>query len=235
MDCSNAFIAEHAHDWPVLSLYVSGEYLNTTEDGVLKVSSPSAMFYRAGDAHANQIGGHGFDQIQIEFDPAWLGLQGDTIGRPHAFIGGVVGRAAGRLARGWLGPTPDIARLREETTRFIRFALAAPPSNEPEWLPAAVDRLRSSSPPSTAQLADELRLSTTWVSEAYREAVGEGPARTVIRLRSERAARLLRETDQPAAEIAADCGFCDQSHMIRTFNQIFGCSPHALRRAWRAA
>jgi AraC-like DNA-binding protein len=50
----------------------------------------------------------------------------------------------------------------------------------------------------------------------------------------ERAARLLRETDQPAAGIAAEAGFCDQSHVTRTFRHILGRLPSAVREDRRS-
>jgi transcriptional regulator GlxA family with amidase domain len=52
---------------------------------------------------------------------------------------------------------------------------------------------------------------------------------TAARFRIERAARLLRETDESYASIAADAGFCDQSHMNRTFRRLLGRAPSAVR------
>jgi AraC family transcriptional regulator len=43
------------------------------------------------------------------------------------------------------------------------------------------------------------------------------------------ALRQLRETDLTIAEIAAKCGFSDQSYFDRRFRQAFGKSP----REWR--
>lgn len=64
---------EHAHDWPVVSLYVIGAYSNCTEVGDSFISSPSAIFYQSGAAHRNDVSSAGFEQLEIEFDPAWLG------------------------------------------------------------------------------------------------------------------------------------------------------------------
>jgi AraC family transcriptional regulator len=49
------------------------------------------------------------------------------------------------------------------------------------------------------------------------------------RFRIECAARLLRETEQPAACIAVEAGFCDQSHMHRTFRRLLGRLPSEVR------
>jgi AraC-like DNA-binding protein len=40
----------------------------------------------------------------------------------------------------------------------------------------------------------------------------------------QRAVELLKR-GRPAADVAAACGFCDQSHMSRTFRRFLGVSP----------
>jgi hypothetical protein len=40
-------VPEHAHDWPVLSLFVIGGYSNRTEIGETFIAAPSAILYRA--------------------------------------------------------------------------------------------------------------------------------------------------------------------------------------------
>lgn len=52
---------------------------------------------------------------------------------------------------------------------------------------------------------------------------------TAARFRVERAARLLRETDHACAYIAHEAGFCDQSHMNRTFRRLLGRAPSEVR------
>jgi AraC-like DNA-binding protein len=52
----------------------------------------------------------------------------------------------------------------------------------------------------------------------------------VTRLRIMNALRQLRETDLTIAEIAAKCGFSDQSYFDRRFRQAFGRSPRQYRK-----
>src|ERR1700679_3653598 len=72
VDLSDARVREHAHDWPVLSIFVLGGYLNQTELGRRVIDGPSAVLYRAGSAHRNTALSVGFEQIEVEFDPEWL-------------------------------------------------------------------------------------------------------------------------------------------------------------------
>jgi transcriptional regulator GlxA family with amidase domain len=80
-----------------------------------------------------------------------------------------------------------------------------------------------------SDLAIEAHRHPSWVGSVYRQAIGEGLQETASRLRVERATRLLRETGQPFSSIALEAGFCDQSHMNRTFQRILRRSPAAVR------
>jgi AraC-like DNA-binding protein len=46
-----------------------------------------------------------------------------------------------------------------------------------------------------------------------------------------RAQRLLRSA-LPIAEVAAEVGFSDQSHLTRHFKRLLGFTPGSYRRAW---
>jgi transcriptional regulator GlxA family with amidase domain len=72
-------------------------------------------------------------------------------------------------------------------------------------------------------------LHPAWLARAYRAWRGEGLADTVRRRRVERGALLLRMSDTPLAEVAVACGFCDQSHMNRSFRAVLGRTPLDVR------
>jgi transcriptional regulator GlxA family with amidase domain len=58
----------------------------------------------------------------------------------------------------------------------------------------------------------------------FRSRIGTTPHAYIIRLRVSRAAELLR-SGEPAAEVASEVGFVDQSHLIRYFKRHFGVTP----------
>jgi AraC family transcriptional regulator len=83
------------------------------------------------------------------------------------------------------------------------------------------------------EIARAAGLSPTHFARQFRRTTSEPPHRYLIRLRIERATRLLRETNQGVADIAFACGFANQEHMTRLFRQHLGTTPGAYRRAIR--
>lgn len=224
VDASFGSVVEHAHDQPLLSLYMLGSYTSVSEAGDVHIDTPSAVYYAAGEAHANWIGAFGFEQIEIEFDPAWLRASLPRVPVTR-WIGGRMAAAARRLAQLWLLPDVGEAALRAATGEFFGAAshLSDPP--RPRWLEYVCRRLREEPNVSISTVAREVGLSPGWLAEAYRSTTGEGWQETACRHRVELATRMLRESASSAADAAAAAGFCDQSHMIRCFRRVLGCTP----------
>ena len=82
-----------------------------------------------------------------------------------------------------------------------------------------------------ATLAGAAALSPFHFARLFRDRVGEPPVRHLRRLRLERAALLLRETDRPVTDIALDAGFASLSNFVTTFRLAYGLSPDRWRRA----
>jgi len=228
IDRSHARIPEHAHDWPVLSIFVLGRYSNQTELGEAEIAGPSAILYRAGAAHRNIVGPAGFEQIEIEFDPAWLGHSLIPDAPVSQWLGGRTGAEARTLAR-LCGQEVEEKQLRAILQRFLQTARSLTAPDPPGWVAKARQRLSEETSLRAGDLAGEMMRHPSWLGTAYRRATGEGLMEAAARFRLERAARLLRETDQPGVCIALEAGFCDQSHMNRTFRRLLGRLPSEVR------
>lgn len=85
----------------------------------------------------------------------------------------------------------------------------------------------SASQPEAARAAG---MSTSRFRAFFKETTGWGYAQYVRELRVERAAKLLRETEDSVAEIAHMTGFADQSHLLRCFKAKYGVAPVAYRQ-----
>jgi AraC family transcriptional regulator len=84
-----------------------------------------------------------------------------------------------------------------------------------------------------ADLADAAGLSPTHFARRFKATTGAAPHQHVMRLRLQRAQRLLRETPRSIAQVAFECGFSHQGHLTRVFARLAGVTPAAFRRASR--
>jgi AraC family transcriptional regulator len=79
------------------------------------------------------------------------------------------------------------------------------------------------------KLANMTGLPRRGFAATFKEATGLPVHQYLLRLRAERAAALLRETDLPIAEIASRTGFAHQAHLTRVTSKLLGASPKRLR------
>jgi transcriptional regulator GlxA family with amidase domain len=54
---------------------------------------------------------------------------------------------------------------------------------------------------------------------------GRSPLEIYTQMRLGQARYLLEHTERPIASIAAECGFCDTSHLSRAFRRKYGITP----------
>lgn len=92
---------------------------------------------------------------------------------------------------------------------------------------------RCCTPLSVAELAAAAGMSNDRLERAMRRTLGVSPKQYVLRLRAERAAALLATTERSIAEIAATCGYYDQSQLGRQFRAHVGLTPTEFRTRQR--
>lgn len=80
-------------------------------------------------------------------------------------------------------------------------------------------------PIEVADLAALAGRSAFHFSRVFTRSVGVTPYRYVVHLRLQAAARHMREGRMGLAEIAADTGFADQSHLSRWVRRVYGVPP----------
>lgn len=88
-------------------------------------------------------------------------------------------------------------------------------------------------PHRASDLARRARLSPRHLQRRFRELFGVGVKEFILRARIQAAARLLRASSAPIADIALDCGFYDQSAFTRQFRRRTGMTPQRYRRGHR--
>jgi AraC family transcriptional regulator len=83
---------------------------------------------------------------------------------------------------------------------------------------------------SVEEIASACGLSASHFSRSFRKTTGFAPHTWLLRARVERAMALLRQRDVVVGDVAAACGFANQSHFARVFTRQIGMSPSAWRR-----
>lgn len=90
------------------------------------------------------------------------------------------------------------------------------------------------SPVPVEELARAADCSTEHLVRVVKRELGVPPARALRLLRLDHAVQQLERSEEPIARIAANCGFDDPYHFSRSFRQVYGCSPRAMRQRLRA-
>jgi transcriptional regulator GlxA family with amidase domain len=133
-----------------------------------------------------------------------------------------------------------LIRIRSISVSSSSIMSVDPASQDPELLRRllrAKDRMDAASHEDwpVQRLAQVSRVSEAHFARAFKQAFGIPPHRYLLTRRIERATALLRETDRPITEIAFDTGWESLGTFGRTFRDVTGESPGAIRVRARAA
>lgn len=82
-------------------------------------------------------------------------------------------------------------------------------------------------------IAGTCGLSASYFTRAFKLSTGMPPYRWLLQRRIDKAMNLLKTSLLSLSDIAAACGFADQSHFTRTFSRAVGLSPGMWRKASR--
>ncbi|MBB4648929.1 AraC-like DNA-binding protein [Aminobacter niigataensis] len=108
-----------------------------------------------------------------------------------------------------------------------RLAITASPAAEIAWAMAKITssggRIR------IAAIASEIGCSRKHLAARFADQVGIGPKAVARIVRFDRTARLARNADEiDWADLAVECGYADQAHLVREFRELSGTTPTAL-------
>ena len=96
---------------------------------------------------------------------------------------------------------------------------------------AAVDYVRDhcTEQVRVGDVAEAASMSVVQLERATRRIIGLSVRQLLVRFRVERAIGLLATTEMALSEVAARCGYYDQSALTRQFRRVVGVSPGAYR------
>jgi AraC family transcriptional regulator len=81
-------------------------------------------------------------------------------------------------------------------------------------------------------IADECGLSVGHFARAFRQSTGQSPHKWFMERRIRTALQLLDDSSVSLADVAARCGFADQSHLTNVFSRHVGIPPGSYRRKY---
>jgi AraC family transcriptional regulator len=220
----------HKHSNDYLCIVLAGGFAELERNRWRDRHSGSVFAHSAGETHHDHIGPRGAICLNLHFAP------GET---PPAGIVGACSIAtkvtADRLAFELAAGSRD--ELVMATLAAEIMAQVAPAdrdaSDRGSWIGILVDAI--SDEPTRRWSLDELAALAgrhpVHVAQSFRAATGIslGAFQRTRRLTSLGLA--LRRTETPLAMLAADFGYCDQSHMNSEFRAGYGVSPGRYRRA----
>ena len=230
----------HAHESAYLCLALAGGFRERSGSTEELVAPGAAVLHLAGERHADRFGPAPSLCLNVAFpagapalDGAWTRAPGRARYAPPAVAGALVRRAAHELDE-----RDDASALALEGLALELLALFARDERRderraPAWLAGAVERLRADPPVALAELAHDAGVHRASLVRAFRRFHRASPGELRRRFRVERACAALRSSDAPLAEVAARCGFADQSHLTRALRAALGLTPAAYRRATR--
>jgi AraC-like DNA-binding protein len=126
----------------------------------------------------------------------------------------------------------DLAAWLVETLERLMSTIEAQEDFTPPLLiTKAMDYLREniSNEVTRDGVARHAGISPSHFSRLLKQRTGRSFTELVRQCRVDLACEMLRDPDVPLAEIAAACGFCDQSYFTRVFNETKGVTPGRFR------
>ena len=79
-------------------------------------------------------------------------------------------------------------------------------------------------------LARRANLSESQFTRIFRRQTETSPAQYIVQTRINAARTLLETTDKLLTDIAAETGFYDHAHFVKTFKRIVGTTPSRYRK-----
>ncbi len=257
--CLSTPTPAHGHDFLEMAVVSEGRGVHESQDGRTGIARGAVVLVRPGQWHGyDECDSLVVDNLYVGPGVAQkcFGWVHDVPAVAHLLA---ASRSVRKLhldpdalerVVGWLGqlsasPGPDSDRGQGSDAVRIGLLLAvlgevastssivASPPTRPDVVEEALRLLASqvAHPWSLEELAFDVHISPGHLSRLFRRSLGVPPMRYLDRLRAERAAALLIETELPIAAIGEVVGWSDPNYASRRFRLLFGVSPSGYRAA----
>jgi AraC family transcriptional regulator len=230
-------VPAHSHELAYFTLVLGGDYSERFGSINMEHHPMSILWHRAGISHKDRIGNSGgrFFTVEIKADGIDNLRRFSAVPEDFTESGTPLVWLAARLFtefKNW----QDCSELIAEglTLEMLGLSARSRPAAErtvPKWLESVVDRLNDEfrENPATDDLAAAANVHPVHLAAVFRRFHGQTIGEYLQNLRVRHASKLIVENKLPLADVAAESGFADQSHLTRTFKRITGMTPGAFR------
>jgi AraC family transcriptional regulator len=239
----HAFVPSHSHASAYFCKILQGTYTETYERKTRECDANTLAFHPQDEIHSERFHSCKVRSFNVEVTPGYrqrVREHADLLDRPVDFRGGSIAWLATKMYREFVRDDAfsplSIEGLALEIVAAGSRAQRNPLGGQPAaWLLRATDLLR-------VHFSERLTISELGAAVAihpvhlarvfhryYQCTIGE----YLRRLRIEFACDQIKLGKTSLAEIAAQAGFFDQSHLCRTFKALTGMTPGEYRSAHR--
>jgi len=204
-------LPRHCHREPFAAVVLAGGYDEAGDTGRHSVSAGDVIFHGAFESHLDMFHRPGAEVLVLPLPDHWSGPVLGTLGDADA-----VARSAER----------DV----HEALEVFASGLTARSAEVRDWPDALAQALRVDPSLCLASWAERHKLHPGSLSRGFASVFGISAASYRLTQRVQRAIGLLMGKVMPLSQVAAECGFADQSHMTRSIRFLTGSSPASLRR-----
>lgn len=141
-----------------------------------------------------------------------------------------LGGLSSKLERDLLHVTARVSSLSEKVKAVEKFLTGClTTARQESWLMSLAGRIvDSAGKVSVDQLANDAGISSRQLERRFLREVGVGPKLLGRIIRFQQVFRAVEQCDATWSAIAVDCGYYDQAHLIRDFNQFAQQTPAVL-------
>lgn len=229
----------HAHVNPHLTLLLQGGTSEKREREEYERKTGELVFFHAGEPHQNSKTVSGSKNINFEFEPAFL--------TRYAVTETMIEDAVLRNPKGKFLLLKAYSELMIEDAfsagslnmlilDFLYYSKKEKKASAKNSFPAWVEKIREllhdkwNEPVSLRDLSLAADVHAITISKHFPLYFSCTLGEYKRRLKVEKALAMIKSSSASLLEIAHECGFADQSHFIRTFNEITGFLPGDFRK-----
>lgn len=222
----------HRHSEPYITFVVAGDYQERLAKSTRDCGARQLVLHEAGELHADHFGARS-RCLNIHYEPQRVGMvlkQAGVVVAP--IMASIATRAARELCHAdSLSPIVIEGLLLQ---LFGELARERESNRAPRWLQRVREEIavRFREPLTISALAASVQVHPVHLARSFSRHFGRTTGEIIRELRVEHAKAAIR-SGVPLSEVAVDAGFCDQSHLTRTFRRVTGVTPAEFRRANR--